>query len=128
MSDLSPRSGPDEDPLADARCYCRLGGTIDLLSRKYAVQLICGIGILEPARYGEIEAAFDDVSSSTLSARLEELTDAGLLQREQYAEIPPRVEYRLTADGAELRELLEPLLEWLESRGADRGAGKTGTR
>ena len=128
MSDLSPRSGPDEDPLADARCYCRLGGTIDLLSRKYAVQLICGIGILEPARYGEIEAAFGDVSSSTLSARLEELTDAGLLQREQYAEIPPRVEYRLTADGAELRALLEPLLEWVESRGADRGAGKTGTR
>ena len=123
MPDQSPKSNSDEDPLADARCYCRLGGTIDLLSRKYALQLICGIGILEPARYGEIEAAFGDVSSSTLSARLDELTQAGLLDREQYDEIPPRVEYRLTEDGAELRALLEPLLEWVESRGTDRGDG-----
>ena len=128
MPDQPPRSGLDEYPIADARCYCRLGGTIDLLSRKYAVQLICGIGILEPARYGEIEAAFGDVSSSTLSARLDELTEAGLLDRAHYDEIPPRVEYRLTGDGAELRALLEPLLEWVESRGADRGNAKTGAR
>ena len=128
MPEQPSRSDPDEDPLADARCYCRLGGTIELLSRKYTVQLICGIGILEPARYGEIEAAFGDVSSSTLSARLDELTEAGLLDREQYDEIPPRVEYRLTEDGAELRAMLEPLLEWVESRGADRGNAKTGAR
>jgi DNA-binding HxlR family transcriptional regulator len=128
MSDQSSTPTTNEDPFADARCYCRLGGTIDLLSGKYAVQLICGIGILQPARYGEIEAAFGDVSSSTLSARLDELTEAGLLDREQYDEIPPRVEYRLTEDGAELRALLEPLLEWVESRGADRGDGMTGTR
>ena len=128
MPDQSPTPTTNEESLADARCYCRLGGTIDLLSRKYAVQLICGIGVLEPARYGEIEAAFGDVSSSTLSARLEELTEAGLLDREQYDEIPPRVEYRLTEDGAELRALLEPLLEWVESRGVDRGDVKTGAR
>ena len=128
MPDQSSTPTTNEDPLADARCYCRLGGTIDLLSRKYAVQLICGIGILEPARYGHIEAAFGDVSSSTLSARLDELTEAGLLDRKQYDEIPPRVEYRLTEDGAELGALLEPLLEWVESRGADGGDGETGTR
>ena len=128
MPDQSSTPTTNEEPLADARCYCRLGGTIDRLSRKYAVQLICGIGILQPARYGEIEAAFGDVSSSTLSARLDELTEAGLLDREQYDEIPPRVEYRLTEDGAELRALLEPLLEWVESRGADRGDAKTGAR
>jgi DNA-binding HxlR family transcriptional regulator len=128
MPDQSPSTDTDEDSLEDARCYCRLGETIDLLSRKYAIQLICGIGLLEPVRYGEIEAAFGDVSSSTLSARLDELTQAGLLDREQYDEIPPRVEYRLTEDGAELRALLEPLLEWVESRGADRGDVKTGAR
>lgn len=128
MPDQSSTPPTNEDPLADARCYCRLGGTIDLLSRKYAIQLICGIGLLEPVRYGEIEAAFGDVSSSTLSTRLDELTQAGLLDREQYDEIPPRVEYRLTEDGAELRALLEPLLEWVESRGADGGDGTTGAR
>jgi DNA-binding HxlR family transcriptional regulator len=128
MPGQTPTTDTNEESLDDARCYCRLDGVIELLSRKYAIQLICGIGILEPARYGEIEAAFEDVSSSTLSARLEELTDAGLLEREQYAEIPPRVEYRLTEDGAELRELLDPLLEWAESRGAAGGEVASGNR
>lgn len=98
------------------RCYCPLGGVVDLLGRKYAIQVICVVGALKPVRYGEIEAAFGDVSSSTLSTRLSELTDAGLLEREQHNTIPPQVEYDLTPDGEELRELLEPLLRWVEER------------
>ena len=61
------------------------------------MQVICVVGALQPVRYGEIEAAFGDVSSSTLSTRLRELTDADLLEREQHDTIPPRVEYALTA-------------------------------
>lgn len=101
------------------RCYCPLGGVIDLLSRKYAMQVVCVVGALEPVRYAEIEEVLGEVSSSTLSARLEELTDGGILARERYAEIPPRVEYELTDDGEELCALLEPLLEWAENRNAD---------
>ena len=95
-------------------CYCPLGGVMDLLSRKYAMQLICVVGALGPVRYGEIEDTFGDVSSSTLSTRLDELVDAGYLVREQYAEIPPRVEYDLTDAGEELCQRLEPLLEWAD--------------
>ncbi|MDY7082317.1 MAG: winged helix-turn-helix transcriptional regulator, partial [Halobacteria archaeon] len=40
--------------------------------------------------------------------------EAGLLERKQYDEIPPRVEYGLTHEGRELREFLEPLLEWAD--------------
>jgi DNA-binding HxlR family transcriptional regulator len=100
----------------DTRCYCPLGGVMDLLSRKFAMQVVCVVGALEPVRYGEIEQAFEEVSSSTLSTRLDDLTEAGLLEREQYDEIPPRVEYRLTDEGAELRTLLDPLLEWAQER------------
>lgn len=102
----------------EVRCYCRLGGLIDLLGSKYAIQIVCVVGGLQPVRYGEIEAAFEDVSSSTLSTRLAELGEAGLLERQQYDEIPPRVVYSLTDDGEELRALLEPLLEWVEGRSA----------
>lgn len=104
------------EPSDEPTCYCPLGGVMDLLSRKYTIQVICVVGALEPVRYGEIEHAFGDVSSSTLSTRLEDLTAAGLLDREQYDEIPPRVEYRLTEDGAALAERLEPLLEWVRER------------
>lgn len=99
----------------DRDCLCPLGGMMDLLSRRYAMQLICVVDAIGPARYGAIEETFDTVSSSTLSTRLEELVEAGILSREQYAEIPPRVEYELTETGEELGEHLEPLLEWVEA-------------
>lgn len=87
---------------------------MDLLSRRYAMQLICVVGAIGPARYGEIEETFDEVSSSTLSTRLDEFVEAGFLAREQYAEIPPRVEYELTPTGEQLCQRLEPLLKWAE--------------
>ena len=48
----------------------------------------------------------DDMSSSTLTIRLAELEQAGLIRRQMFAEIPPRVEYSLTKDGKELRQSL----------------------
>ncbi len=98
----------------EARCYCQLEGLIELISRKYAINVICAVGFMEPVRFGELEEAFERVSSSTLSARLEELTDADVLERHQFDEIPPRVEYHLTDTGEELCDLLIPLLEWLD--------------
>lgn len=113
----------DEDPDTanpkdiDQDCLCPLGGVMDLLSRRYAMQLVCVVGAVGPARYGEIEDIFEDVSSSTLSTRLDELVEAGILSREQYAEIPPRVEYELTEMGEELSHRLKPLLQWAETLG-----------
>ncbi|MDF9747729.1 helix-turn-helix transcriptional regulator [Natrinema sp. S1CR25-10] len=109
------RSEPSDSP-CDVDCYCQLNGLMDLLSRRYAMQLICVVGAIGPARYGEIEDTFESVSSSTLSSRLDDLVDAGYLSREQYAEIPPRVEYDLTDAGEELCRRLQPLLEWAADR------------
>ncbi|RRJ34077.1 winged helix-turn-helix transcriptional regulator [Halocatena pleomorpha] len=85
---------------------------MDVLNRRYAMQLICVIGTIGPARYGTIEDTLDGVSSSTLSARLNEFVELGYLFRKQYAEVPPRVEYELTPKGEQLCQRLEPLLEW----------------
>lgn len=78
------------------------------------MQLICVVGAIGPARYGEIEETFDGVSSSTLSTRLDEFVEAGFLSREQFGEIPPRVEYELTSTGEQLCQHVEPLLELVE--------------
>nr|WP_254532906.1 helix-turn-helix domain-containing protein [Natrinema gelatinilyticum] len=114
----TPDASPDTPDVQNAEidCYCPLGGVMDLLSRQYAMQVTCVVGAIGPARYGEIEETFGEVSSSTLSTRLDDLVEAGLLSREQYAEIPPRVEYELTEKGEELRERLDPLLEWAEAQ------------
>lgn len=116
MEDTTTDRRESADSTCDVDCYCHLDGLMDLLSRRYAMQLICVVGAIGPARYGEIESAFEDVSSSTLSSRLDELVAAGYLAREQYAEIPPRVEYDLTDDGDELCRRLQPLLEWAADR------------
>lgn len=122
--DENTEEAPDETPdeaTAEAvtempACLCPLTGVLELLSKKYAMQIVCAVGILEPVRYRELSDQLGDVSSSTLSTRLKELTESGILAREQYDEIPPRVEYRLTEDGEELAERLEPIVEWAQGR------------
>lgn len=101
---------PDQQP-----CYCHVRGILEIISRKYAIQLICLLADRGPLRYGDIEGLFGDVSSSTLSTRLDDLADANLISRERYDEIPPRVEYDLTDRGRELGERLEPLIGWVET-------------
>ncbi|TKX78514.1 transcriptional regulator [Halorubrum sp. SD626R] len=96
----------------EGTCYCPITGVIDTLSRKYAMQLVSIIGAHDSLRFAEIEDHLPTASTSTISKRLNEFEEAGLVSRTQYNEIPPRVEYALTDDGDEVRTRLEPLLEW----------------
>lgn len=63
-------------------------------------------------RYRDIERKLDGVNPNTLSIRLDELERAGLISKQRFKEIPPRVEYSLTAMGEELGRLSQPLLEF----------------
>lgn len=110
MADSTHTPEPTCD--VDGTCYCPLTGVIDVLGRKYAMQLISIVGAHGTLRFAEIESHLPSASSSTVSRRLDEFEAAGLLSRTQYDEIPPRVEYTLTEDGREVSERLEPLLEW----------------
>jgi DNA-binding HxlR family transcriptional regulator len=76
------------------------------------MQLINVIGTHGTLRFSELETHLPTASTTTISDRLEELGDAGLITRTQYNEVPPRVEYELTNQGEELRDRLEPLLQW----------------
>jgi len=103
----------------DAACHCLLAEPMALLGRKYVMDIVCVVANHGTVRFGEIEAHLPGASTSTLSARLDELVDAGLVERERYAEIPPRVEYELSDEGAELGERLAPLVEWAAERGEE---------
>ncbi|PSP83638.1 transcriptional regulator [Halobacteriales archaeon QS_6_64_34] len=100
----------------DPRCYCLLDDVLGLLGKKYVMDIVCVIAIHGTVRFGMLEKHIPDASTSTLSARLDDLEREGLLTRQQYDEIPPRVEYELTDDGAELAERLAPVLEWVQER------------
>lgn len=98
-------------------CYCPIDGVIDTVSRKYSMQIVALLGARGPMRYGDLEDALGVTSSSTFSDRLEDLREAGLIERRSFDEIPPRVEYSLTPRGRELEERIQPLLEWASRTG-----------
>jgi len=97
----------DRAAAADEReCICTATGLVQIIGRKYALRLLFLIGEREQIRFGDLRSEMDDMSSSTLTIRLAELEGAGLLRRQMFAEIPPRVEYSLTQDGQKLRQNL----------------------
>jgi DNA-binding HxlR family transcriptional regulator len=65
-----------------------------------------------PRRFTQISRALPRANPKMITARLRELEAAGLVSRETYAEVPPRVEYSLTARGRALRPVIEALRSW----------------
>ena len=65
-------------------------------------------------RFGEIKTAVEGISGKVLADTLRALERDGIVTRQEYAEIPPRVEYQLTPLGETLLPLLAALIEWAE--------------
>ena len=63
-------------------------------------------------RFGELQRSLQGISPRTLSTRLKELEDEGLLLRTVYSEIPPHVEYSLTEKGHSLRPIFDAMKDW----------------
>jgi DNA-binding HxlR family transcriptional regulator len=63
-------------------------------------------------RYGELRRAIGGVSDKVLIQQLKELQADGIIDRRDYAEIPPKVEYSVTTFGRTLGKALAPLCEW----------------
>ncbi len=85
---------------------CPATGLVQIIGRKYSLRLLTVIGEYQSIRFSDLRVVMDDMSSSTLTIRLTELERAGLVERQTYSETPPRVEYRLTEEGENLRRSL----------------------
>jgi DNA-binding HxlR family transcriptional regulator len=65
-----------------------------------------------PKRLSELQRAFPGLSTGALEQRLNRMTSDGLITRERYAEVPPRVEFDLTDAGRDLVAILGPVVRW----------------
>ncbi len=92
-------------------CPCR--DLLDLIANKWSALII---GALEPGpmRFGELRTRLGGVSAKVLTATLRRLEEAGLVEREIFAEVPPRVEYSLTRLGHSAAGPLEAMRNWAE--------------
>ena len=97
-------------------CLCPLEGVIDAISKKWALLIVNAIGNNAKLRFNNLMEELKGISPKTLSDTLKELQAEGIIKRESFAEIPPRVEYSLTKDGVELRKSIIPLLRWAGTR------------
>ncbi|OWK32016.1 winged helix-turn-helix transcriptional regulator [Sphingomonas mucosissima] len=90
---------------------CGLDATLKIISGKWK-PLILYFLLRGPTRYGELKRAVRDVSDKVLIQQLKELEADGVLRRNDYKEVPPRVDYTLTQLGQSLAQALEPLCTW----------------
>ena len=65
-------------------------------------------------RFGELKKSIGSVSQKVLTAQLRDMEANGLVHREVYAEVPPRVEYSLTEFGQSLKPILDAMWNWGE--------------
>jgi DNA-binding HxlR family transcriptional regulator len=97
-------------------CFCPLEGIIDVISKKWALLIINILGHNEKLRFNDLMKELNGISPKTLADTLKKLQDESLVNREAFAEIPPRVEYSLSQEGIELRQAIIPILKWAATR------------
>nr|WP_197717409.1 helix-turn-helix domain-containing protein [Glycomyces terrestris] len=84
---------------------------IDVVGGKWKMHLMWVLAE-GPVRFGQIRRKLDGVSEKVLAENLRQLEASGVVHRELYAEVPPRVEYSLTPLGESLNRALAPLEAW----------------
>jgi len=93
-------------------CMCPFEGTIDIISKKWALLVIGVLGNKGTTRFARIEENLKGIRPKALTGVLRDLQKTGIVKRKAYPEVPPRVEYSLTKNGYELRKAIIPLLKW----------------
>ncbi len=90
---------------------CGVGAAVDVIEGKWKT-FILWVLAERPRRFGETRRLVPGISEKVLTQQLRELEADGVVQREVHDEVPPKVEYSLTAKGVLLHEALELLDAW----------------
>ena len=92
---------------------CPVETTLTLIGDKWKVLILRDL-LPGTKRFGELKKSIGSVSQKVLTAQLRDMEAKGLVHRQVYAEVPPRVEYSLTDLGKSLRPILDALQAWGE--------------
>jgi DNA-binding HxlR family transcriptional regulator len=104
LTSTPPEAGPECPVLATAR----------IVSGKWTLLILRDLAG-GTCRFSELQRSLAGISPRTLSQRLRVLEEEGIIARREYAEVPPRVEYRLTDKGRDLVPIVEAMRTYGES-------------
>lgn len=90
---------------------CGMAYALGVLGGRWKPAILCRLmhGTL---RYGELKKSIDGISERMLVAQLRELESDGIVQRKVFPEVPPRVEYEMTALGLTMRPVISAMSDW----------------
>ena len=114
-----------KDPAAE-QMLCPIRYALGIVGGKWKLPILCMLVSGRPARYSVMKRKLGDVTNMMLAQSLKELEAAGMVHREQYNEVPPRVEYSLTEKGNSIVPILIQLAGWGEDHLHKEQDGKAG--
>lgn len=99
-------------PKLDKDIRCPLEYGLDLFGGKWKSRIICVLAEKQLLRYSMIRKEMTNITDTVLASTLKELIEDGIVERKQYEEIPPRVEYSLTKKGISVVPILQSICRW----------------
>ncbi|MDO4554402.1 MAG: helix-turn-helix domain-containing protein [Lachnospiraceae bacterium] len=94
----------------DIRCPLEYG--LSVFGGKWKSRIICVLAEKQLLRYSELRKEMTNITDAVLAATLKELQEEGIVDRKQYNEIPPKVEYTLTKKGVSVVPILQSICRW----------------
>ena len=94
----------------DIRCPLEYG--LDVFGGKWKSRIICVLANQKCLRYSALRKEMCNITDAVLASTLKELIRDGIVERKQYDEIPPKVEYSLTEKGVSVVPILQSICQW----------------
>ncbi len=94
----------------DIRCPLEYG--LSIFCGKWKSRIICVLAAKKILRYSVIRKEMTNITDAVLAAMLKELIADGIVERKQFNEVPPHVEYCLTEKGASVVPILQEICRW----------------
>ena len=94
----------------DIRCPLEYG--LNIFGGKWNSRVICVLNTMGTLRYSQIRKEMVNITDAVLAATLKDMINEGLVERKQYDEIPPRVEYSLTDKGRSIVPIFQQICSW----------------
>lgn len=104
----------------DKEILCPLEYGLDIFGGKWKSRIICVLSSADVMRYSEIRKELSNITDAVLAAMLKELIADELIRREQFNEIPPKVEYSLTEKGISVLLILKSICLWSRQQTKDK--------
>lgn len=99
---------------------CPLEYGLEIFGGKWKSRIICVLYSHNTLRYNQLKKELTTISDAVLAEMLKELINDGLVERIQYNEIPPRVQYNLSEKGLSVLPILQSICNWSKTNSVEK--------